>query len=382
MTQPVDAAQVLKAARVFGREVIEPDAETWEFGGTLPRDYFEAAAAHGLCGLRVATADGGAGLSLGEFAEVVEVLARHCLASAFALVVHNNLAAAIAAAGSVAQRERFLPGMLEGRSIGAFLLTEPGVGSDAQALQTSAIPRDGGWRLEGSKAWVSNSLQADVLCVYAQTELGAGARGVAAFLVEREQEGVFHDGCHEIIGGHALGAGVISFEGCLLDNTQQLFAPGEGLRRALEGIDIARVAVAAMSCGTLARALSEALRYTRKRQAFGGALAEQQGVQWMLADAATDLEAARGLVREAVAAVDGGSGFSLAAAHAKKFATRVAFARIADCAQVMGAAGMLRDYPLARHLAAAKLAQYLDGATEIQNVVIARALEKNYLELN
>ncbi|MGB1880564.1 MAG: acyl-CoA dehydrogenase family protein, partial [Gammaproteobacteria bacterium] len=105
-----------------------------------------------------------------------------------------------------------------------------------------------------------------------------------------------------------------------------------------------------------ARALSEALRYTRKRQAFGGALAEQQGVQWMLADAATDLEAARGLVRAAVAAVDGGGGFSLAAAHAKKFATRVAFARIADCAQVMGAAGMLRDYPLARHLAAAKLA--------------------------
>ena len=368
---------VLDRALGFGAQVIEPSAAAWETGG-LPREYFQRAAESGLCGLLVPSGAGGANLSVRHFAEVVTVLARHCMAATFALVVHNNLAAAIAAHAAPELRERFLPDMLAGRRIGAFLLTEAEVGSDAQAVRTSARREGGRWILSGSKAWITNSAEADTLCVFAQTELGSGGRGIAAFLVDAHLPGVRRLGSEEILGGNTLGAGRIAFEACAVAESSMLHPPGAAFRRALGGINLARIAVAGMCCGMLERALAEAIGYSRERAAFGQRIADFQGVQWILADAATDLEAARGLLAKAAAAADSDIDTTLPAAHAKKFATRIAFSRISDCMQLMGAAGLSRAYPLARHLAAAKIAQYLDGATEIQNVVIARALAEVY----
>ncbi|MCB1746187.1 MAG: acyl-CoA dehydrogenase family protein [Gammaproteobacteria bacterium] len=372
MNNPSSTAAVLEAARAFGADVIEPNAEAWNDAGSVPREFFREAGAAGLCGLLVPTEHGGAGLDGAGFTAVLEILAGHCLASTFALVVHNNLAGAIAAHGSAVHWSRYLGPMLAGERVGAFLLTEPGAGSDAQAITLQARHEDDHWVLDGAKAWISNAVHGDVLCTYAQTAPGTRARGIAAFLVDADRDGVTRSGGYELLGGHALGTGGFTFRDCRVDDDALLHAPGAAFRAAMAGIDLARSAVAAMCCGLLARALDEALAYTTARRAFDTHVADFQAVQFMLADCATDLEAARALTARAVAAPAAAA--TLAAAHAKKFATRVAFERVATCMQVMGAAGLERARPLARHLAAAKISQYLDGASEIQNVVIARAL--------
>ncbi len=368
----------LAAARTFAADVIAPNAEHWETLGRVPYDAFERAAEMGLCGLMVPEALGGRGLGVGGMAAVMEELASVCMNTAFSLLVHNNLAAPIARVGSEAQRDRYVREMIRGLKIGAFLLTEPEVGSDAQSIKTRAERGDGGWIISGQKAWVSNGTFADVLSVYAQTEPGAGARGIACFLVEADTPGVKREDRVNVMRGHALGTCAFSFDGCGVSDEMMLLAPGEAFGAAMSGIDTARINVAAMCCGMLRMSLAEAVDYSSRREAFGQLTLDFQGLRWMLAEVATALEAAKLLTDRAADLMDSGAGATIAAAHAKKFATRVAFTGIADCMQAMGAAGYSAEYPLARHLAAAKMAQFLDGTTEIQNLVIARALQSDY----
>ena len=372
--------QVVNAARAFARDVIEPNADAWETAGHVPREAFREAAARGLCRLTVPESMHGHGLGMPAMALVVETLAAACMASAFALTVHNNLARGITRNASTPQLERWLPGLSTGGQIGAFLLTEPQGGSDAAAMTTTAR-RDGrGWRLDGAKAWVSNGATADLLSVYAQTDASAGWRGIACFIVEADAPGVIREPAYRLLGGHALGTGGFRFEGCRVSADDVLVGPGEGFKAGLAGVDFARITVAAMCCGMLGRSLEVAMQHGAGRRTFGKSVLEHQAVQSLLADAATDLEAARLLTAHAATILDNGTGrHTLAAAHAKKFATRVALSRIADCMQAMGANGFRTDYPLARHFATAKMAQYLDGTTEIQNIVIGRAITRPYL---
>ena len=371
---------VVESARAFAREVIEPNAVTWDEAGRVPAEAFREAAERGLCGLTVPGALGGRGLAMPAMALAVEAFASACMASAFAFVVHNNLARSLSRNATAAQRSRWLPPLIAGERIGAFLLTEPQGGSDAAAITTAARRDGAGWRLDGEKAWVSNGASADLLSVYAQTDPSEGWRGIACFIVEADAPGVIRDPAYRLLGGHALGAGGFRFEGCRVGADDVLLGPGEGFKAAMAGIDFARVNVAAMCCGMLGRSLDTALAFAAGRRAFGKAALEHQGLQWLLADVATDLEAARLLTAHAAAALDGGAGdHTLAAAHAKKFTTRAALARIGDCMQAMGAPGLRTEHPLARHLACAKMAQYLDGTTEIQNVVIGRALARGPL---
>ena len=373
-------AAAVEAARAFAREVIEPNAVGWDEAGRVPAEAFREAAERGLCGLTVPEALGGRGLAMPAMALAVEAFASACMASAFSLVVHNNLARNLSRNGSAAQQARWLPQLVGGERIGAFLLTEPTGGSDAAAIATTARRDGDGWRLDGEKAWVSNGATADFLSVYAQTEPAAGWRGIACFLVEADAPGVVREPAYRLLGGHALGAGGFRFDGCRVDADAVLLGPGDGFKAAMAGIDFARVNVAAMCCGMLGRSLDTALAFAARRRSFGKATLEHQGLQWLLADVATDLEAARLLTARAAALLDGGGdGHTLAAAHAKKFATRAAFARIGDCMQAMGAPGLMAEHPLARHLACAKMAQYLDGTTEIQNVVIGRAIARGPL---
>ena len=184
----------------------------------------------------------------------------------------------------------------------------------------------------------------------------------------------------ETLGGHALGPGGFRFEGCRVCTDAVLLGPGDGFKAAMAGIDLARVNVAAMCCGMVGRSLDTALSFAAGRHSFGRAILDHQGLHWLLADVATDLEAAQLLTAHAAALLDGGGGnHTLAAAHAKKFATRAALSRIGDCMQAMGAQGLRTEHPLARHLACAKMTQYLDGTTEIQNAVIGRAIARGPL---
>ena len=379
---PISAREmdVVNAARAFARDVIEPSAAAWEAAGGVPREAFREAATHGLCRLTVPKSMDGHGLGVPAMALVVEALATACMASAFALTVHNNLARGIARYGSTAQQQRWLPDLSAAKQIGAFLLTEPQGGSDAAAIATTARRDGSSWRLDGDKAWVSNAATAGLLSVYAQTDASAGWRGIACFLVAAGTEGVIREPVYRLLGGHALGTGGFRFEGCRAGGDDLLVPPGEGFKAALAGVDFARITVAAMCCGMMQKSLEVALDHGAKRRAFGKSVLEHQAVQSLLADTATDLEAARLLTARAATLLENGTGgHALAAAHAKKFATRAALGRIADCMQAMGANGFLADYPLARHLTAAKMAQYLDGTTEIQNVVIGRAITQPYL---
>ncbi|MAG99011.1 MAG: acyl-CoA dehydrogenase [Rhodospirillaceae bacterium] len=368
---------IVERARIFARDEMAPKAPGWEVTREVPLETARAAAEVGLCGLVVPEEHGGIGLGISAMARVMEEMSAVDFGFPFGMVVHNNLAGSIARNGTDDQRQRFLPDMLAARRIGAFLLTEPGVGSDAAAIATQA-ERDGeGWVLNGEKAWITNAVTADILSVYAQTDKAAGWRGIACFLVEAETPGVERLLAYEMMGGHAAGVGGFRFENCRISEANVLLAPGDAFKAALHGIDIARIVVAAACCGMLRTGIDTALEYATQRRAFGQATAEFQGLQWMLADAETDWWAARLLTVEAGRLHDAGDpGAPLAAAHAKKFSPRVCLARLADCMQVMGAAGYRHDYPLARHLAAAKMAQIVDGTTEIQNVVISRAMQK------
>ena len=362
------------AATAFARDVIAPNAAGWERDRALPRDYFIEAAGAGLCGLLVPEDRGGAGLGVLAVAHVMEALASADMAAAFALVVHNNLAANICLNGAGELQDAYLPDMVAGRRIGAFLLTEPQSGSDAAGVRAAAQQDGDGWVLSGEKAWVTNGVSADILSVYAQTDPAQGARGIACFLFDADLPGVDPSAAYHMLGGHAMGVNGITFNNVRLPGRAHFIPAGRGFRAALAGIDTARAVLAAMNCGMLKAGLDVAIGMAGGRRAFGKALTDFQGIQWTLAEVATELEAARQLAFHAAALLDAGEDGSLAAAHAKKFATRAAFARLSDCMQVMGAWGATHDYPLARHLACAKLAQYMDGTSEVQNVVISRKL--------
>lgn len=362
-------------ARTFAANEVDPNAARWERERCWPGETFERAADAGLCGLLVPTALGGGNLGVHGMASVMEALAAADMGFAFSLVCHNNLVGAIANRGTAAQKAKYLNPMMTGELLGGFLLTEPGTGSDAGAITTHAKRVDGGWLLNGKKAWATNGTHAGVLSTYVQTEPGAGARGIAAFLVDADQPGVIREPAYELLAAHSTGTASFRFENVHLSDDQLFVPPGEAFRAAMYAIDIARIVVAAMCTGMLARGLEIAVDYTRERQAFGLPLSEQQGLRWMLADVATNLEAARGLAAIAAQALDEKApDVGVRAAHAKKFSTRVALDGLGDCMQALGANGFRHDRPLARHLASAKMAQYLDGTTEIQNVVIARGL--------
>ncbi len=370
--------KAIAAARAFAADVVAPNAGVWERQRTMPRDVIKQAGAVGLCRLLVPVEQGGLGLRFAALVRVMEELAYADLAAAFALIVHNNFARSLAAFGTEDQITAYLAPTLAGDRVGSFLLTEPQSGSDAANLKT--IGRIGGDEItiSGEKAWVSNGDKADILAVYLQTDAAAGWRGIACVLIDRETPGVEPIGPYETLGAHAIGAGGFRFDNVKVPTDRIMIPVGQGFKAAMGGIDIARVVVAAMCAGMLRAGLDCAIPYAIGRRAFGQPIADFQGLQWQLADVATDLHAISLMVADAAQAIDAGTEVPVAAAHAKKFATRAALKGLADCMQAMGADGYKQDFPLARHLACAKAAQYLDGTTEIQNVVISRALLKRY----
>ena len=366
--------EAVQRAQAWAKDFVAPRAETWETERRFAREALDSAGQNRLTGLLVPSDDGGEDISVLGLARVLEEIAAVDFSIAFSLVCHNNLAGAVGRQPKGALRERFLPGLVDGSLVGAFLLTEPDVGSDAAAIAVAATNDGDEWLLNGEKAWVTNGTDADVLSVYAQTDSSLGHRGIATFLIDANSPGVTKTPGYELLGGHGLGANSILFNNCRV-SAESIFQPvGQGFRAAMEGIDLARVLVGAMCCGMLRTALTTASNYVRGRLAFGSRLADLQSVRFRLADVATDLEASRLLTYRAALTLQEGGAAAVEAAHAKKFSTRATENGIASCMQVMGANGAKRDHPLPRHLAAARLTHYVDGATEIQDVVISRSL--------
>lgn len=368
----------IAATEAFAANTLAPNAEAWEADRAAPREMFQAAGDAGLLGLLVPQDQGGKGVSYVALLMMLEALAKVDMAAAFALIVHNNHARAIAVSGSDYLNRTYLADMIAGRTVGAFLLTEPQGGSDAAAISTTAIEDGDHYIINGAKAWISNTPTADILNVFAQTKPGAKARGILSIQVPADAPGVTRLPAYEMMGGYAIGAGGFEFRDVRVSKSHLMLPAGKGFQAAMGGIDIARAGVAAMCAGMLRAGLDTAMPRLLTRHAFGAPLADQQGLMWTLADVATDMEATRLMAFNAAAKIDNGESAVEAAAHAKKFATRAAFKGLNACMQAMGADGLKREFPFARHLAAAKMAEYLDGTTEIQNLVISRALRKAY----
>lgn len=323
------------------------------------------AAEVGLLGLQVPVAHGGRGMSFSCKAQAAEILAAADFGVAMALINTHNVAEQLARLASPALAQRWVPALVSGRHSACTALTEPGAGSDLSALQTQAVAVPDGWQLDGVKHWITNAVHADVIVVYAQTRAGAGAAGVAAFLVDAGRPGF-----HRLPAGEGgpvstLGAGAFRLEGYRCAPDEMVSPPGEAFKDIMGSINGARTYVAAMCCGMVGEALRVASAFGKQRSTFGKPLLRHQGWRWQLADAAIDLEAAGLMVRAAAAMIDAGHEAQGAAARTKVFATRMAQKHIAALMHAMGAEGLGESHPFIRHLAAAQIAGLVDGSTEM-----------------
>jgi len=359
---------VVARAKAFAEEHVAPHAARWEWERHYPLETIRLACAAGLNTIELAKKHGGQGLSFSCKLRAFEEIAKADFAFAFALINHHNACWRFGRDGQPAHVARLLPRLVAGEVIGCAGLSEPNVGSDFGALEMAAERVEGGWKVNGAKAWITNAAVAGLSVAYAQTDKTQGYRGIICFAIEAERPGFHRDKPFELHGGHAIGVGGFR----LVDAV--MHPPGQAFKAALAGINGARAYVAAMCCGMLQASLETAVRYTQQRRTFGQSVIEHQGVRWKLVDAATDLEAARLLTYRAARLIDEGGDAVLPAAHAKKFATEMALRRIGDCIQAMGANGLRADYPLARHLAGAKIAAYTDGSIEMMNERIGAAL--------
>ncbi|RTL52482.1 MAG: acyl-CoA dehydrogenase [Bradyrhizobiaceae bacterium] len=374
-----DEESLVRTAAAFMADEIAPNVVAWERAkAPLPRHVFKEYARLGLSSLEVDAAHGGKGASYFSKIRIAEVMARTCMASTFALNNSQGSVTRLLREGSDSQIRRYLQGLMSGDLICAPSLTEPGAGSDFAAIKTSASKVAGGWVINGTKAWVTNGSNVDLLLLYAQTSPGAGASGIASFLVDLSANGVERHPPYSVMGGHAIGASSISFSQVFVPNDDLFAPPGQAFKRALRGITGARTHVAAMATAIVEDSLRRAVAYAGERQAFGTALLGHQGLRWSLADVATDVEAARLLTYRSAHLIATGEDATLEAAQAKLFASEMALRGIATCMQAMGAIGLSDAEPFGRHLASARIAAYVDGTTEIQRDRIGASLQKRY----
>lgn len=364
----------LDRAIEFSKSAVAPNAQGWEDARRMPVDTMQAAANAGLVGLEIPEEYGGFGGRFRLKARVAEEIARDCFAFSFSLINNMGLAGKIARDAPSELAKRYLPEMMAGEAIGCTALSEPAAGSDFAAISTNARKVDGGWVITGEKAWITNAAAADLIFLYAQTDPELGWRGVAGFLIDAREDGVERLLPTEIMGGHAIGTGGFKLHDHFVPEERLISSPGDGFKAAMNGVNAARTYVATMCCGMTEAAIKLAAGYASERAAFGTTISAFQGLRWDLADAQTDVEAARLLAYRAVSSVEAQTNAEIHAAHAKKFAARIADKHLTRCMQIMGAAGLKREYPLGRHIACARIANYVDGTTEIQNERIARNL--------
>jgi acrylyl-CoA reductase (NADPH) len=370
-TGDTDITRIRKAAAAFAGEHVAPRAALWAAERRMGLESLAAAAEAGLLSLEVSAAFGGQAAGFRAKLALAEALAAESYDFAFSLINTHNVAAKLARDASPDLARGYVPALMRAERVGATALTEPEAGSDFAAIRTRAMRDGDGWRLDGAKAWITNAAVADVFVTYVQTDPTQGWRGIACFLVDGTRPGFVRAAPESLGAGMPIGAGGFRLEGYRAEAADMLHPPGQAFKQAMASVNGARTYVAGMCCAMVARCLDVAVAYGKARTAFGRPLVENQGLRWLLADVATDLEAARLLVDKAARLVEEGDDAALAAAHAKKFATRMAVARISDCMQAMGAAGLRDQYPFVRHLASARIASYTDGSTEMQNDRIA-----------
>ena len=363
--------------RRFTEEKLTPYAAEWDEKDYFPREVYSQMAELGLMGMTTPEEYGGSALSRLAGALVYEELAKGDMATAVGLSVHNMVTGSIARFGNEEQRRRWTPRLAAGELLGAFSLSEAGAGSDAASLQCRADRRGDSYILNGTKMWVTNGGEADIYLLMARTRPGHDSSGVSCFVVEKGTPGFRFGKTERKMGLHSSPTRELIFEECAIPDAWRLGEEGQGFKIALASLDGGRVNIGAVAVGVAQAAFETATRYAREREQFGQVISSFQAIQFMLADMAMKIEAARLLVYEAAYKLDQGQGSGMYASMAKCFATDMAMEVTTNAVQVLGGAGYVRDYPVERYMRDIKVAQIFEGTNQIQRIVIARSLLGN-----
>jgi alkylation response protein AidB-like acyl-CoA dehydrogenase len=373
-----DQAQLRREIREFARREIAPNVMRWDEASEFPLETVKQLGRMGLLGIIFPAEYGGAGLGYVDYVLAIEELSRVDGSIGLTVAAHNSLCSNhIFLAGNEAQKRKYMPLLTTGEWLGAWGLTEPGSGSDAGGARTSAVKKGDTWVLNGNKTFITNGHHADVAVVIAVTDKTQGTRGLSAFVVEKGTPGFRAGKKENKLGLRASDTSELIFEDCVIPAENLLGKLGEGFKDSMRVLDGGRISIAALSLGIAQGALDAALKYSKERRQFGKAISEFQGIQWKLADMATQLDAARLLTLRAAQKKDAGVPVTRDAAMAKLYASEAAVRICDEGVQIHGGYGFIKDYPAEKFYRDVKLCTIGEGTSEIQRMVIARELLKD-----
>ena len=366
---------IREAVRDYVQAEIAPHAAQWDREHTFPRLALKGLAELGVLGMVVPEEWGGAGLDYLSLVLALEEIAAGDGATSTIVSVQNSLACGITQKyGTPEQKETYLKPLARGEMIGCFCLTEPHVGSDAAAIKTTAVRDGDGWVLNGVKQFITSGKEGDIAIVFAVTDKNAGKKGISCFLVPTATPGYTVARLEDKMGQHASDTAQIFFENCRVPADHLLGQEGEGYKIALSNLEAGRIGIAAQSVGMARAALEAALKYAKEREAFGKPIIEHQAVAFRLSDMATQIEVARQMVWHAATLKDAGEPCLKEASMAKLFASEMAEKVCSDAIQIHGGYGYVNDFPVERIYRDVRVTQIYEGASDIQRLVIARAL--------
>ena len=365
------------SVRAFAQGRIRPKARDFEKAGGYPKELFEELAALGLMGMVVPEEMGGTGADTVSYAvSLIELAAADGPLSTIVSVQNSLVASGLVRSGSPAQRERFLPGLVSGKTIGAFALTEADAGSDAGAIRSRATRQGNGYVLNGTKQFISSGKTAGLTLAFAVTDPDKGKRGISAFLIPTDRPGYHVDKVEHKLGQAASDTCALRFDNLALEGDLRLGEEGQGYSIALANLEAGRIGVGAQSIGMARAALDSAIQYARERKSFGKTIIEHQAVGFRLADLSARLKAAEQLVLHAAARKDAGLPALTEASMAKLVASETAETVCSGAIQTLGGYGYLEEFGLAKIYRDVRVCQIYEGTSDIQRMVIARALEK------
>jgi len=368
---------IQKMVKEFAEKEIAPVAAELDKKGEYPTKILEKMAKLGLLGIIIPTEYGGAGLDTISYTTIIEEISRKCASTGVITSVHNSLVSwPIMHFGTKEQKKKYLPLLANGKKIGAFAGTEPNAGSDLGAMQTTAELKGDKYIINGDKTFITSGSEAGVIILFAVTDKSAGSKGISAFIVENTMKGFKVGSIYDKMGINANHVAELVFEDMEVPKENLLGKEGEGYKIALMALDGGRIGIAAQAVGIAQAALDESIEYSKQRQQFGRPISKFQAIQWMIADMATHIEAARYLVYNAAHTKDKGERFSKEAAMAKLFASETAMDAVIKAVQIHGGYGYTKEYTVERLFRDAKITEIYEGTSEVQRLVISGSLLK------
>ncbi len=366
---------VRRSVRTFCEREIAPIAKEIDQEARFPWEVVEKMGTLGYFGIQVPKALGGAGMDSVSYVIIIEEISRVCAGLGLCVAVHNGVAVyPLLTFGTEAQKEKWVKPLATGQKIGAFCLTEPNIGSDAAGIETTALREGGRYIVNANKVFVTNGGVADICLIFARTDPRAGRKGISVIVAERGTPGFVVGDLEDLCGVRSNPVNSIRLNDCHVPVENLLGAEGQGLRIGLVALDNGRIGIAAQALGIAQAALEEAIRYANQRRQFGAPIAKQQAIQMMIADMATQVDAARLLVFRAAVTRESGKPFSTESAMAKLFASEAA-GKVTDMAvQIHGGYGYSKSYPVERYYRDARVTRIYEGTSEIQRIVIARSI--------